>query len=341
MATLSRPSIAVVGAAGHTGRFVVAELQRRGLQPVGIVRDLAAQSARALAASGAPIRSVALDDGRALREALSGAMAVINCAGPFLDTAEAVASAAVDVRIHYLDVTAEQASAAATLDRFDGPAKSAGVLVLPSMAFYGGLSDLLATAAAGDWAEVDEIEVGLALDSWRPTPGTRATGARNTAPRVIVADGALAPAPQPPLEKAWSFLPPFDQQDVVTIAFTEIVLMARHLQARRIQTWINRTPLRDLSDPSTPPPEPSDASGRSSQVFQVDIRVRRGDRLRRATAWGRDIYGITAPFVCEAVARLLRGEVPDVGARAPGAVFEARSYLAALAPDLTCAFEDF
>jgi hypothetical protein len=61
------------------------------------------------------------------------------------------------------------------------------------MGFYGGLGDLLATAAMGDWASADEIRIGIALDSWRPTLGTRLTGQRNTAPRLVITGGKLAP----------------------------------------------------------------------------------------------------------------------------------------------------
>ena len=45
-----------------------------------------------------------------LDRSLAVAAAVINCAGPFLETADAVSAAALRARIHYLDVTAEQLS---------------------------------------------------------------------------------------------------------------------------------------------------------------------------------------------------------------------------------------
>ncbi len=98
------------------------------------------------------------------------------------------------------------------------------------------------------------------------------------------------------------------------------------------RTWLNRAPLRDLRDPATPPPEAADATGRSGQVFLVEAVARRAGRTCRATARGRDIYAFTAPFVCEAVRRLL-GSEGRVGATAPGAAFDARRFLQALAPD--------
>src|SRR4051794_23481412 len=114
-------AVAVYGAAGHTGHFVVAELLRRGLEPIAIARD----PARLMEewTNGVAIRSATIDDPASLRDALAGAAVVVNCAGPFLETAEALVEAALSCGVHYLDVTAEQASAAATLDRFDAPAR--------------------------------------------------------------------------------------------------------------------------------------------------------------------------------------------------------------------------
>jgi saccharopine dehydrogenase-like NADP-dependent oxidoreductase len=98
-----------------------------------------------------------------------------------MDTAIAVGEAALRARIHYLDVTAEQASAQATFERFTDGAREARVVFVPVMGFYGGLADLLATAAIGNWDVADEVEVAVGLDFWHPTFGTRITGHRNTA----------------------------------------------------------------------------------------------------------------------------------------------------------------
>ncbi len=41
----TKPTVAVFGAAGHTGRFVVGELLRRGIVPITIARDAATLTA--------------------------------------------------------------------------------------------------------------------------------------------------------------------------------------------------------------------------------------------------------------------------------------------------------
>ncbi|SFJ67839.1 trans-acting enoyl reductase family protein [Caulobacter sp. UNC279MFTsu5.1] len=324
----SRRRVAVFGAAGHTGRFVVEELRRRGLAPVAVGRR--AEALQAAFPAGVEIRTATVEDAAGLDRAFEGAAAVINCAGPFLDTADAVVSAALRAGAHYIDVSAEQPSAQAVFDRFDGPARAAGLVVLPAMGFYGGLSDLLVTAAMGDWTEADDIRIGIGLDRWWPTEGTRVTGARNTAPRQVIAAGRLAPLAHPAPRLAWTFPAPFGAQEMVEVPFSEVVVIARHLKTASLDTFLSETALKDVRDAATPPPEAADDSGLSAQRFVVETIVRRAGRTRRAVATGRDIYGFTAPLVCEAVQRLLAGDVRVAGALAPGQVFDAGDLLRSL-----------
>jgi hypothetical protein len=51
------------------------------------------------------------------------------------------------------------------------------------------------------------------------------------------------------------------------------------------------------------------------------------------TASGRDIYAFTAPLVVEATQRILNGAAHGIGVLAPGELFDAASFLRALAPE--------
>ena len=223
--------IAVFGASGHTGRFMVAQLLSRGFVPIAIGRDSAKMTAAGFQEGDVQIRTASIDDPASLDRSLAGAAAVINCAGPFLDTADAVAAAALRARIHYLDVTAEQPSAHAIFDRFGAAATEAGVVFIPAMGFYGGFADLLATAVMDNWDSADEIRLGIALDSWRPTQGTRITGQRNTARRLVIEDGKLVPLAQPAPQTFWDFPEPFGRQDVSEVPFSEVSVIGRHLRS--------------------------------------------------------------------------------------------------------------
>jgi short subunit dehydrogenase-like uncharacterized protein len=326
-------SVAVFGASGHTGRFVVEELWRRGFAPLAVGRDHARLLKSGFDASAVPVRTASVDDPGSLDRALIDTVAVVNCAGPFLETANAVGAAAVRTGTHYLDVTAEQASAQATFETLDVAARAAHVTVVPAMGFFGGLGDLLATAAVGDWDPVDEIRIGIALDSWHPTAGTRATGSRNKAPRRAIVDGQPTVLPQPLPETSWEFSDPFGHQRVTEMPFSEIVLITRHIQTPNLHTYMNHAPLRDLRDPTTPSPTAADETGRSAQVFLVEALARSGSRIRRARAYGRDIYNFTAPLVGEAVQRIVDNGTRRSGVFAPGELFNALDFLRALEPD--------
>ena len=323
--------IAVFGAYGHTGHFVVAELRRRGWQPILCGRD-GNKLQTVASGAGEDVRVASIADPDSLDRAVRGAAAIINCAGPFLDTSRAVLEAALRARLHYLDVAAEQPPVLAAFEHYDASAREAGVVVLPAMAFYGGLGDLLATVTCGDWTSVDEISFAVALDSWHPTRGTRITGERNRGTRYAVADGRLQPMETVPLRLSWAFPSPFGEQKVAPLGLADVILMHRHLNAAAVVGYINEAPLADLRDPGTPPPVPADASGRSAQIFLMDVRVSRGGETRRVVARGRDIYAITAPLVVEAAERVLSARVAGLGARAAGEAFDAEGFLGALSP---------
>jgi short subunit dehydrogenase-like uncharacterized protein len=105
-----------------------------------------------------------VEDDASLDDAIAGASAVINCAEPFIDTAIPIIEAALRSGIHYFEVAAEQAAVLAVFERFSSTAKEVGVVIGPSMAFYGGLGDLLATAAMGDWnAATSHLEVSCSV----------------------------------------------------------------------------------------------------------------------------------------------------------------------------------
>lgn len=296
--------IAVPGATGRTGRFVLAELERRGLT------------------------SIPCDRTTDLDLAFGRADAVVNCAGPFAETAEPVLAAAIRAGIPYLDVTAELEVIADTFARHAG----APIPIVPAVAFFGGLGDLLATAAVGGGSAADRIVIGYALSSWRPTWGTRATGrvsaSRRAGRRVLHTGGHLryreGPAPR-------TEFPFTTGRRAVVAEFTmaDSATIPTHIEVPEIETYMTTEAVDDLyaDDPSGP--VAVDASGRSAQTFHVEVVAYHGGTARRATASGQDIYAVSAPLVVEAATRVLAGEA-KAGVASAGARFEPRGFLGAL-----------
>jgi Saccharopine dehydrogenase NADP binding domain len=325
------PKIVVVGASGHTGKFVVNLLQQRGAIPLPATRS---GKFVGLGGSDSPCHLIDFSDPANLDGVLSSADAVINCAGPFFDTAVLCAETAIRAGIPYLDVTAEQKTVQTLIERLHTKAQNAGVTIVPAMAFYGGLADLLVSALALDQPKIDSIEIAVGLDFWHPTPGTRLTGERNTFQRLVVRDGQLVPIPSPPPTKTWNFPGVLGQQPVTCVTLAEIILISRHIHSNSMTSFMNLAPLADIGKPDTPAPQAIDASGRSAQQFVMDVRVVAGGREIRATASGRDIYAATAPLVVNACLALLDGKKRKSGVRSPGEIFDPRASLAALAPEI-------
>lgn len=319
-------AIAVYGATGHTGNFVVNEIRRRGLPVIAVGREVSRLPV------GISARTASIDDAAALDRAFADCAVVINCAGPFLDTAIPIVESALRVKCSYLDVTAEQPSAKAIFDIYDEAARAAGVTIIPAAGFYGGLADLLATVLSSD-GQADEITTAIALDHWWPTEGTRRTGLRNNGPRMIVENGQIVPMTLPAGTIDWAFDAPFSAQRMVELGFSEIITISRHLAVRNVRSYLNALSLDDIRNAATPAPIAVDALGRSAQRFTMEVVAVKGGSKNRAVASGQDIYAVTAPIVVEAAARMLKPSFDRRGALALGQAFDAKDFLNAIAPD--------
>lgn len=329
--------VTVIGAYGHTGRFVVAELRRRGLVPILSGRDPQRLAALGELYPELETRQATVDDPGSLDRALVGAAAVINCAGPFASTAAPVIEAALRAGIPYLDVTAETEVVLDTIAAYGDRAREAGGLVVPAVAFYGGLGDLLATAAVGDWKTVDRIGIAYALSDWRPTDGTRVTGqvsaGRRAGQRILYADGRLQTRGGAAPLADWTFPDPVGTQPVVgEFTMADSATIPTHLSVPDIDTCMTVSAVEDLRSADTSGPVAVDESGRSAQTFLVEVVATRDGETRRAVASGQDIYAVTAPLVAEATCRVLADPHRPSGVVTAGALADARDFLTALAP---------
>ncbi len=336
----SQRTVVVFGAYGHTGRFVVARLQGRGFVPVLSGRDAGKLEALAASHPGMEVRPASVDDPVSLDRALAGAAAVVNCAGPFATTAAPVIEAALRAGIPYVDVAAEIEANADTFAYFGDRARAAGAVIVPAMAFYGGLGDLLVTAAMGDWTAADEAHIAYGLSDWHPTAGTRAAGAvsrqRRDGRRVRYTNGRLEYHRDDASTLEWPFPHPMGPRTVIgEFTMADAVTVPSHLSVPEVRTYMTVEAARDLSDPDTPAPAAADELGRSAQTFLVDVVVRSGGGERRAVARGRDIYAVTAPLVVEAVDRILTGRTRTAGVASAGAIFDAPDFLGALSSHLS------
>jgi saccharopine dehydrogenase-like NADP-dependent oxidoreductase len=330
-------NIAVFGAYGHTGTFVVTELRERGYTPILLGRDHDKLHTLARDHPGLPARQATTDDPTGLDHALTGAAAVINCAGPFATTAAPLIDAALRAGIPYLDVAAE---IEANADTFTHYTDRAHTIVLPAMAFFGGLGDLLVTAAMGEWTTAAEAHIAYGLSSWHPTTGTlvsgKVSGERRNGRRVRYTAGHLQYHDDPLPTQEWHFPAPLGAQKVIAeFTMADVITIPSHLAIPEVRTYMTTNAATDLAAPDATAPTPVDDRGRSAQTFTVDVLVRSGTTRRRLTATGRDIYAVTAPLAVEAADRILTGRTKTTGVTSAGALFDAPDFLRALSHHIT------
>jgi len=113
------------------------------------------------ASDKASLTRIDINDHHGMVDAIRENDVVINCAGPFYKTAVAVARAAVEARINYIDICDDYEAAAILFssDDIDKAAKEAGVTVLTGMGSDPGTNNILVKWYASQLDRVDEIHL--------------------------------------------------------------------------------------------------------------------------------------------------------------------------------------
>lgn len=171
----------IYGATGATGARLAELAVAAGIETV--VAGRRAPEVRALADRvGCEARVASLD---ALPGILGGVRTVASCVGPYTHVGLPVAEAAVRAGANYLDLTGEPLYVRSLIERFDAPARAAGIALVPSagLGTCSGLAARLAVAALP--GPVRDIVIGYQPRGMKPSTGT----VRSTV--EIVAGGAI------------------------------------------------------------------------------------------------------------------------------------------------------
>lgn len=138
----------IYGAQGYTG---------------SLVHAAARQQLEVVAASRSPVAdgvSLDLGDRQAVRRAVSGCGAVLNCAGPFASTWRPLVEACLESGTHYLDLCAEWA-VFEDLAALSDVARERGVMLLPGVGFDVVASDGLAVHVSERLPGATSLEIGI------------------------------------------------------------------------------------------------------------------------------------------------------------------------------------
>ncbi|MFI0370738.1 saccharopine dehydrogenase family protein [Actinomadura sp. 1N219] len=325
--------IAVYGANGYQGKLVLAELARRGMEMVliGRSRERLSAAASQVGVADAEIRIADAD----CSHALASVDALINCAGPYTVSGQAVARAAITAGCQYVDLSGEQLYVKEFFDDLGPDAERAGVALVPMMTESGAIDDLLAALLA---ARLQPAEIALAHKNLN-TGGLSRGSARSALKTIdFLRTGGLAyedgkwRTDAPALRKSVTFLGGEDVP-VVKFAMPAVVTIPRHVDVQRVQGLLDaetgeRVTAAALSEEliEAMPEGPSEEDRRAQRfTIVVDATADDGSSVQ-ATATGNDAYRTPAVMAVEAARRLI-ADPPKPGVLAPAQAFSPADFL--------------
>jgi len=168
----------IYGANGYTGRLIVKEAKKRGMNPI-----LAGRNKRALEEicdeSGFEFRVFDLEDKTSVQAALEGIKVILHCAGPFSATSQPMIEACLANGCHYLDITGE-ISVFANAHRQSDEARRADIVLMPGVGFDVVPTDCLAARLVENLPAATKLL--LAFESGgRMSPGSAKTSVEGLA----------------------------------------------------------------------------------------------------------------------------------------------------------------
>jgi short subunit dehydrogenase-like uncharacterized protein len=163
----------IYGAYGYTGELVVQEAIAQQRRPVLAGRNEAKTKAVA-EKYNLPYKAFGVDDAG---DFLQDIDIMINCAGPFDQTAEPLMDACIEHNVHYFDITGEIPIYEAAHDRHD-QANKADVVLCPGVGFDIVPTDTLAALLARELPQATHLELAFNFGSL-PSQGTARTAIVN------------------------------------------------------------------------------------------------------------------------------------------------------------------
>jgi saccharopine dehydrogenase-like NADP-dependent oxidoreductase len=178
-------------------------------------------------------------DVAALKRALTGVDAALNFVGPFYRYGTAVAEAAIEVGVPYVDVC-DDADATQALLGLNGTARDAGVPAVVGTGMSPGLLNALAVSSCSSFERIDRVLVAWAVGE---RSGSGEAPMRHFLHCIsdelpIWRDGKheYAPAFDPSQAEVFPFPPPIGPLAVWDIGHPEAVTLPSHVQAQEIRS---------------------------------------------------------------------------------------------------------
>lgn len=331
----------IYGAYGYTGSLITSRAVSESEEPIIAGRRAEPLEAQALE-FGLDHRVFSLEHPPMVQSALEDVDAVLNCAGPFSDTAEPLLEACLETGTDYLDIAA-RIDVLESLAERDREAEKAGVTVLPAVGFDTVATDGLVTVLNSELPDIEQLT--LALDGLNTFSSGTVKSIIDSLdqPGAVRENGTIRSVPVAWKTRMFDFGAGTEKTGV-TVPWGAISTVYYATGIRNIETYatVPELGLRAMqySRPLTPilALEPfqrllktgadvlvsnptADERARSTVRLWGEATTADGDRaVARLTT--PDTYDLTAATAVESARRVLSNDV-EYGFQTPGTTFDA------------------
>lgn len=294
----------IYGPTGYTGRMAAERASAAGTPLILAGRNEAALVTLA-ASLGVEYRVFALADIAVIDRSLGGIGVLLNCAGPFARTADALMRAGIRNGVHYLDVAAEL-DGYRLAEVLDAEARAAGVMLLPGSGGSVAMLGCLAGHAVARTNNPSRIRVAMHVAGGLSRGSAVSAMGSVTAETLARADGTLVARPAGAIRKLDFGKGPVD---CFQVTLPDLITIWRSTSVPDIEAFVHVTgdgfPQGDLSALPDGPSEQERLANRYQAVAEVTGSD--GDIVRSVldTVNG---YTFTATAAAEAGRRALAGE---------------------------------
>ncbi|KAI1303831.1 hypothetical protein F5Y03DRAFT_385005 [Xylaria venustula] len=297
----------IYGATGYTGRIACQHANSLGLQ--FILGGRSSDKLSALAAQlAAPYLALNINDSWAIASALDGVKVLLNCAGPFGETAGPLMEACIAQGVHYLDVSAEL-STYQLAEQLSEKAERSGVMLLPGCGGSVAMLGCLVHHVLQDLEQqIDSIDVALRI-SGPMSRGSAITARDKLSPECLQRRGNAMMQLDNNSTQQFDFDDGNGSVSCAPVTLPDLITIWRSTGISNIRTFVfvseASTPTTDLDAlPDGPTVEQREANPYHAAV----IATTRDGNTNRAVLHTVNGYTFTGVASVEAAKRVLTGE---------------------------------
>ncbi len=359
--------VLVVGGTGGMGQGVARDLIKQERIEKVTLGDINTDPERVQeklrASSKVSLVKIDVNDHTGMVGAIKGVDVVVNCAGPFYKTAVAVARAAVEAKVNYIDICDDyEAAQILFASDIDAAAKQAGITVLTGMGSDPGTNNVLVKWYADRLDRVDEIYL-----YWVVSIAELAGAAWDHSLHMVLGkipqyiDGKLVEVDGGGGEEVEHFLDPLGECLISYVGHPQPITIPRYIKDVKtvvikgalIPVWVDRL-IKEQKDMGLLGNEPMEVKG--TKVVPYDLALKlwntipegrdngpaasglkvivKGERQGKQVTYTADIVGRMAPGtgLPASIAALMMeaGEVTVKGVVAPEGCIDPDRFLAEL-----------